>query len=565
MYFRHDGTSYVNQTTAAGFNTPVSCVAVAAADFDNDMDVDAYMVCRNAVSNAIDRLYENLGDGTFALVPGAGGATGPVGAGAGLGENVVLADYDIDGFIDIFTTNGLHLFPENPYSAGGPDKLYRNVGNANHWIQLDVVGTTSNRDAIGAIVTATAGGVAQRRWRNGGYHRWAQNHSRLHFGLGSNTTVSLEVVWPSGTVHTFTDVAADALYRVKEDGTIEELDVVPEPPPSPCGTPTFNKATEQAVFVWKDCPTNNWHVRVTGGGSPSALTYVGDVTAPEPLVAVTGFSIEASDVLDFTTDPAKIDYALQVTGASVDGFDFTVADTACFSFDAPAALPVLLGVLRVEMPKSFNLTTFAECASPAPITVSIGNVSVAENAPTGLASFAVTLSEPSAQVVTVEYTTSDVTAEAGADYSATSDVVTFQPGETAQTIDVTIADDDLSEGTETFRVTLSNPSNAVLGTTFGTGTILDNEISACGAPTYDKATERAVFLWKDCPGGTWRVRVTGGGLAANTAFVGAARSDQVFASVLGFSIELPSDILDATTDPTRISYTLNATKIRAPD
>ena len=51
------------------------------------------------------------------------------------------------------------------------------------FLQLDLVGTTSNRDAVGAKVYVTAGGVTQYREQNGGYHRWSQNFMRLHFGL----------------------------------------------------------------------------------------------------------------------------------------------------------------------------------------------------------------------------------------------------------------------------------------------------------------------------------------------------------------------------------------------
>ena len=136
-------------------------------------------------------------------VANAGGAAGPVGPGTGLGEAVSLVDYDVDGFVDMLVHNGLAQFPAwNERGNGGPDKLYNNDGEidgTNNWVEIDLVGVTSNRDAIGARVIATAGGVSQLREQGGNYKRWTQSHQRLHFGLGSNATVNLQVSWPNGT------------------------------------------------------------------------------------------------------------------------------------------------------------------------------------------------------------------------------------------------------------------------------------------------------------------------------------------------------------------------------
>ena len=99
----------------------MSCVSGVAGDFDNDMDVDLFLVCRSGVNNLPDRLYENLGNGTFALVPNSG-AEGVVGVGAafGVGESATLADYDVDGLLDLFVVNGLLFWP---IEQGGPDVL----------------------------------------------------------------------------------------------------------------------------------------------------------------------------------------------------------------------------------------------------------------------------------------------------------------------------------------------------------------------------------------------------------------------------------------------------------
>ena len=87
----------------------------------------------------------------------------------------------------------------------------------------------------------------------------------------------------------------------------------------------------------------------------------------------------------------------------------------------------------------------------------------------------VTLAAPAASVVTVDYATADGTAAAGSDYTAGAGRLTFSPGQTTATIAVPISGDTHPEGGETFTVTLSNPSGAVLGRAVATGTIIDDD------------------------------------------------------------------------------------------
>jgi hypothetical protein len=80
---------------------------------------------------------------------------------------------------------------------------------------------TSNRDAVGARVWVTAGGVRQYREQNGGYHRWSQNHSRIHVGLGPNPTADITIQWPSGLKESYTALAANTVYRAAEGISIK--------------------------------------------------------------------------------------------------------------------------------------------------------------------------------------------------------------------------------------------------------------------------------------------------------------------------------------------------------
>ena len=217
LYVQGPGT-LTNATAGSGLETPDNCDSVVTGDFDNDMDLDLYQVCQRSAGTRPNLLYENQGAGTFVIVPNAGGAAG---SDLGRGDSAITADYDRDGFLDIFVSNGYG----GPPNGAGPDQLFRNLGNANHWIELDLEGVVSNRDGIGAHVLITAGGVTQHRARDGGMHARAQNHKRLHFGLGPNTLVDqLVITWPSGIVQQFEMIPADQILTISELGGL-----VPEP------------------------------------------------------------------------------------------------------------------------------------------------------------------------------------------------------------------------------------------------------------------------------------------------------------------------------------------------
>ena len=197
-------------------NTPLSAsVNVAAGDFDNDMDLDLYIVCSSIIANHENLLLLNQGDGHFKTTPEAGGALGGI---EGVGDAVAIADYDMDGFLDLLVSNGRSMGRSWGLSAqDGGYRLYHNIGNDNHWLEIDLEGTKSNRDGIGAKVFVTAGGITQVRIQDGGIHYRSQNHQRIHFGLGANNRIEKILVhWPSGTIQELKDLSVDQLIRIKE-------------------------------------------------------------------------------------------------------------------------------------------------------------------------------------------------------------------------------------------------------------------------------------------------------------------------------------------------------------
>ena len=204
------GSGFIDATDTSGLSAPINCRTAVAGDFDNDMDLDIYMACQFAPANTPNILFENDGNGNFISILDAGGAAG---SSEGIVNNVAIADYDMDGFLDLYLVNG----HGEPPLTDGPDQLFRNLGNSNHWIEIDLEGINSNRDGIGTKVLLTAGGVTQLREQNGGIHHAAQNHKRLHFGLGANTNIEEIVLqWPSGTQQTLSDIPVDQVLKITE-------------------------------------------------------------------------------------------------------------------------------------------------------------------------------------------------------------------------------------------------------------------------------------------------------------------------------------------------------------
>ena len=557
VHANNNGT--LSPANGLGLNDAISCGSIAAGDLDNDMDIDLYLACRTGVENLENIVYWNDGDGTFTRGSNHGGE-GPVGAGlesgVGVAESVVIGDYDTDGFLDLFVTNGNLLAPEY---IGGQDILIRNQGgNGNHWVELDLVGTVSNRDAIGATVLATAGGKTQLREQNGGYHRWSQDHTRIHFGLAANTTVDLTVRWPDGSSDSYTNVAADRLYKVNQGGSIVATSVGPMidfPAPVPgdeCGAPIIDPSSSRALFLYKDCSSGLWHLRAASGNSPQEVTYAGTLVSTKAINNVSGFSLEASDVLN-RPSANDVEFSLTMRLIGQDGFDFELSDAAssCFNVDTPQDVQVFLGDGYHLPTLPLNLETLESCFS-------VGSSDVTVSEADAVATVDVSLFGASTQAISVDYQTLNASATSGSDYSSRSGTLTFSPGDITKSISIPIVDDSSSESDESFSVRFSNvTAGANLSTPSITVTIEDNDNAVptnCGEPVIDTAVDRELFIWKDCAGnGAWHVVGTAGG-GSYALYRGNIATDQTFSNIVPRSIE-PSDILNSN-NPQQISFEL---------
>jgi hypothetical protein len=204
VLYKNDGKGiFEDVTDEAGVDGEDYSLGAAFGDLDNDGYLDLYVV-NNGGPNI---LYHNNGDGTFTDI------TSEAGVGdEGLGSNAALGDIDNDGYLDIYVANT--AFPDD--EMGDPDVLYRNNGGANHWLQVQLRGTTSNRTGIGARVKVSTGGLHQVREVSGG-RGYAQDSPIANFGLDVHTVADVvEVIWPSGIVQTLTDIAADQRITIEE-------------------------------------------------------------------------------------------------------------------------------------------------------------------------------------------------------------------------------------------------------------------------------------------------------------------------------------------------------------
>jgi enediyne biosynthesis protein E4 len=153
-------------------------------------------------------MYRNLGKGEFDKVSDSLGSdfVRPI-----VGRGLATADYDNDGDIDIVTNN----------RGDFPSLLRNDGGNANHWLTVQLIGTKSNRDGIGASLKLKSEGSVQVEQAKGGMSYMSASETRIHFGLGKRAKIeSLEITWPSGQLDRLTKVPLDQIIAVKEGAGI---------------------------------------------------------------------------------------------------------------------------------------------------------------------------------------------------------------------------------------------------------------------------------------------------------------------------------------------------------
>jgi peptide methionine sulfoxide reductase MsrB len=225
VLYKNDGRGYFDDLTVRaglGVETRYTGWGAGIVDLDNDGFPDLFVVT-GSVYPEVERklpsypfktprlIFRNLGDGRFEeLIEEAG----PGIASAHSSRGCAFGDFDNDGDMDVLISN-----------MNEPPSLLRNDTPGNQQaLKVKLIGTRSNRSAIGSRVTAQYGGRRQAQEVTAQSSFYSANDPRLHFGLGDSRSADLTIRWTSGTIEVVRDVAAGQLVTVREGSGIIRRD-----------------------------------------------------------------------------------------------------------------------------------------------------------------------------------------------------------------------------------------------------------------------------------------------------------------------------------------------------
>ncbi len=276
--FRNNGDgTFTDVATAAGLNVLGFWMGIAVGDYDNDGDIDLFSTSTGTFAGSLfpHALFRNNGDGTYTEVSASAGIPN-----SEFGWGCTFADFDNNGGLDLFQLGSLPIFGAIGPGAGSPGRLFfndgngnftqdfgatgidlsfsyttglaqgdydgdgfadlaimtapygpvasddfvllGNNGNGNHYLTVRTVGTTSNRDGIGAIVEVQTGNKRQIREVRAGSSFASSEQPWPSFGLGKYRQGKVTVTWPSGLIEVFPSNPADRMITVVEGTGLQQ-------------------------------------------------------------------------------------------------------------------------------------------------------------------------------------------------------------------------------------------------------------------------------------------------------------------------------------------------------
>ena len=210
MLLENDGTGvFTDITASSGLVIGGLAIQGVMRDFDNDGFVDVL------VSGTQQYLYRNNGDKTFSLVEGVFSNNDM--------ESFAIGDLNHDGYLDIYAGYAdLYTSPSNI-----DDVLWLNEGAGNNFITFNLIGTQSNRSAVGARVELYGDWGMQVREVRAGESYGIMNSLHQHFGIGQSTSVdSVIIKWPSGIIDTHTNLEANQFITLIEGTCISPTNTI---------------------------------------------------------------------------------------------------------------------------------------------------------------------------------------------------------------------------------------------------------------------------------------------------------------------------------------------------
>ncbi|MDA2930832.1 CRTAC1 family protein, partial [Acidobacteria bacterium AH-259-O06] len=215
--YQNQGHYFADISFKVGFAAPALPLVgwgTGFFDFDNDGDLDALVVNGHVIDNLEKLHLQGTYRQAMLLFENIGGRFRDITTQSGtplllrrVSRGAAFGDYDNDGDVDVLVLN----------LGESPTLLRNSRGNENGWISLQLEGTRSPRDPIGARVRASVGGRVLTRYLEGGGSYLSSNDHRVHLGLGKEQRATrIEIRWPSGALDVVENVAAGKFYHVRE-------------------------------------------------------------------------------------------------------------------------------------------------------------------------------------------------------------------------------------------------------------------------------------------------------------------------------------------------------------